>query len=180
MKLSDEDKREIIRLNKEKGVSQTRLAEAFGVGVRHIADLIARYNLHGEEVLIKKDNRKYSPQFKMEVINRYLNGEAKNALAVKYNIKGTMIDSWLKRYEKDGYNGLIDRKRGRPPKMKKEDDIINETVNKDNEDVKADSADKAKIKLLEKKNKELEAEVSYLKKLKALVQERKKRESRKK
>ena len=123
MKLSDEDKREIIRLNKEEGVSQTHLAEAFGVGVRHIADLIARYNLHGEEVLIKKSYRKYSPEFKMEVIHRYLGGEAKNALAVEYVIKRSMIDSWLRRYEKGGYNGLIDKKKGRPPKMKKDKEL---------------------------------------------------------
>ena len=179
MKLSDEDKREIIRLYKEEGVSQTHLAEAFGVGVRYIAELIARYNLHGEEVLIKGPNRKYSPEFKMEVIHRYLGGEAKNALAVEYGIKRSMIDSWLRRYEKDGYNGLIDKKRGRPPKMKKEE-ALNEMVSEDNDEVKSESADKAKIKLLEKKNKELEAEVAYLKKLNALVRERKKRESKKK
>jgi transposase len=179
MKLSDEDKREIIRLNKEEGVSQTHLAEAFGVGVGHIADLIARYNLHGEAALIKGPNRKYSPKFKMEVINRYQNGEAKNTLAVEYDIKRSMIDSWLKRYEKDGYNGLIDKKRGRTPKMKKEE-ALNETVSEDNGEVKSESADKTRIKLLEKKNKELEAEVAYLKKLNALVRERKKRESKKK
>ena len=176
MKLSNEDKREIIRLNKEEGVSQTHLAEAFGVGVRYIAELIARYNLHGEEVLIKGPNRKYSPEFKMEVINRYQNGEAKNALAVEYGIKRSMIDSWLRRYEKDGYNGLIDKKKGQPPKMKKDNNTADQAVSEE----KTQSADKAGIRLLEKKNKELEAEVAYLKKLNALVRERKKRESKKK
>ena len=176
MKLSNEDKREIIRLNKEEGVSQTHLAEAFGVGVRYIAELIARYNLHGEEVLIKGPNRKYSPEFKMEVINRYQNGEAKNALAVEYGIKRSMIDSWLRRYEKDGYNGLIDKKKGQPPKMKKDNNTADQAVSEE----KTQSADKARIRLLEKKNKELEAEVAYLKKLNALVRERKKRESKKK
>jgi transposase len=179
MKLSDEDKREIIRLYKEEGVSQTHLAEAFGVGVRYIAELIARYNLHGEEVLIKGPNRKYSAEFKMEVINQYLNGESLTSLCVTHNIRFSMLDSWLKRYEKDGYNGLIDKKRGRPPKMKKEE-ALNEMVSEDNDEVKSESADKARIKLLEKKNKELEAEVAYLKKLNALVRERKKRESKKK
>ena len=176
MKLSDEDKREIIRLNKEEGVSKTHLAEAFGVGVRHIADLIARYNLHGEEVLIKKSYRKYSPEFKMEVVHRYLGGEAKNALAVEYGIKRSMIDSWLRRYEKGGYNGLIDKKKGQPPKMKKDNNTADQAVSEE----KTQSADKARIKLLEKKNKELEAEVAYLKKLNALVRERKKHESKKK
>ena len=180
MKLSDEDKREIIRLNKEEGVSQKRLSEMFGIGIRHIKDLINKFNLHGEEVLIKKSNRKYSPEFKLEIIDQYLKGESKTSLSITHNIRTSVIDSWLKRYEKDGYNGLIDKKKGRPPKMKKEDESVNETVSEDNGEVKSESADKARIKLLEKKNKELEAEVAYLKKLNALVQERKKRESRKK
>ena len=179
MKLSDEDKREIIRLDKEEGIPQKRLAETFGVNISVIKDLICRYRLHGEETLIRKPNRKFSPELKMEVIHRYLGGEAKNALAVEYGIKRSMIDSWLRRYEKGGYNGLIDKKRGRPPKMKKEE-ALNEMVSEDNDEVKSESADKARIKLLEKKNKELEAEVAYLKKLNALVQERKKRESKKK
>ena len=179
MKLSDENKREIIRLNKEEGISTKHLAVMFNVRRCIISDLLSRYRLHGEEVLIKQSNRKYSPEFKLKVLNQYLNGEAKNALAVEYDIERSMIDSWLKRYEKDGYNGLIDKKKGRPPKMKKEE-ALNEMVSEDNDEVKSESADKARIKLLEKKNKELEAEVAYLKKLNALVQERKKRESKKK
>jgi transposase len=116
----------------------------------------------------------------MEIINRCRNGESKGSLAIANNIHPSMIRSWLKRYEKDGYNGLIDKKKGRPPKMKKDKDKITEPVIEDNTESKGDSADKARIKLLEKKNRELEAEVAYLKKLNALVQERKKRESKKK
>ena len=180
MKLSECDKREIIRLNREEGISQKRLAEMFGVGIRSIEDLICRYRLHGEKALIKKPNRKYSPELKMEIINRYFNGEAKNALAAEYDIERSMITSWLKRYEKDGYNGLVDRKKGRPPKMKKDEETANETVSADDRETRAGSADKARIKLLERKNRELEAEVAYLKKLNALVQERKKLQTMKK
>ena len=176
MKLSDENKREIIRLNKEEGISTKHLAVMFNVRRCIISDLLSRYRLHGEEVLIKQSNRKYSPEFKLKVLNRYLNGEAKNALAVEYDIERSMIDSWLKRYEKDGYNGLIDKKKGRPPKMKIENDDTAQSF----DEIKDDGTDKARIKLLEKKNRELEAEVAYLKKLNALVQERKKRESKKK
>ena len=71
---------------------------------------------------------------------------------------------------------LINKKKGRPPRMKKENDNTARSA----DEVNGESADKARIKLLEKKNKELEAEVAYLKKLNALVQERKKRESKKK
>lgn len=179
MKLSDDDKREIIRLNKEVGVSQAKLARMYNVDVSIIERLIRKYGVYGEAALIRKPYRKYSQEFKMEIINRCRNGESKGSLAIANNIHPSMIRSWLKRYEKDGYNGLIDKKRGRPPKMKKEE-ALNETVSEDNDEVKSESADKARIKLLEKKNKELEAEVAYLKKLNALVRERKKRESKKK
>ncbi len=54
----------------------------------------------------------------------------------------------------------------------------NEREKKKTEEEK--TAEKAKIKMLERRNKELEAEVAYLKKLDALIQEREKRESPKK
>jgi len=180
MKLTDEDKKEIIRLNREEGIPKSELARIYNVGIEHIKELFRRYDLHGEESLVKGPNRKYSPEFKMEVIKQYMEGEPINSLAIANNIRWTMIDSWIKRYEKDGYNGLVDKKRGRPPKMKKDRDKIDQTVTKTAEEAKGDGADKARIKLLEKKNRELEAEVAYLKKLNALVQERKKRESKKK
>ena len=176
MKLSEEDKREIIRLNREEGVSQMSLTKMYNVNLRRITDLLARYDLHGEEALIKGPYRTFPPEFKLEIVKQYLEGESVNSLAITNNIQRSMVDSWVRRYEKDGYNGLIDKKKGRPPKMKKDKDKINEET----DEGKGDSADKAKIKLLENRNRELEAEVAYLKKLKALVQERKKREAKKK
>lgn len=181
MKLSDEDKLEIIRLNKEEGIPKKRLAEMYGIGLAPMKELFARYNLHGVEALIKKPYRTFSPEFKLEVIDRHREGESINSLAVINDIHRAMIYSWIRRYEKDGYNGLADKKKGRPPKMKKNDDATSKMISEAADDeVKADSADMARIKLLEKRNRELEAEIAYLKKLNALVQERKKRESKKK
>ena len=179
MKLSEEDKREIIRL-KESGVSNGSLAVKYGVNIDIVKRLIRSYRIHGEKALTKTSKRKFSADFKLEVVQRYLNGESLNSLAAEYDIVNAQILSWIKRYEKDGYNGLIDKKKGRQPKMKEDKDKISKTVNQAADEGKGDSADKAKIKLLEKKNRELEAEVAYLKKLNALVQERKKRESKKK
>lgn len=181
MKLSDDDKREIIRLNKEVGVSQAKLARMYNVDVSIIERLIRKYGVYGEAALIRKPYRKYSPEFKMEIINRCRNGESKGSLAIANNIRPSMIRSWLKRYEKDGYNGLIDKKKGRSPKMKKEEDKDIDNADFCFDDTSAGNCDdKTRIKVLEKKNRELEAEVAYLKKLNALVQERKKHESKKK
>ena len=134
MKLSDDDKREIIRLNKEVGVSQAKLARMYNVDVSIIERLIRKYGVYGEAALIRKPYRKYSPEFKMEIINRCRNGESKGSLAIANNIHPSMIRSWLKRYEKDGYNGLIDKKKGRPPKMKIENDHTAQSFDEINDD----------------------------------------------
>ena len=147
MKLSDEDKREIIRL-KEEGKSAKSIAILYGLNIDTVKRMIRSYRIHGEEALTKTSKRKFSTDLKYEVITRNL----------------------------DGYNGLIDKKKGRPPKMKIENDDTAQSF----DEIKDDGTDKARIKLLEKKNRELETEVAYLKKLNALVQERKKRESKKK
>lgn len=173
MKLSIEDKREIIRLNEE-GVSNRSLSVRYGVNIDTVKRLIRSYRIHDEKTLLKTSKRKFSPDFKMKVISRKMNGESINSLAAEYDIENNQILFWIRRYEKDGYNGLVDRKKGRPPKMKKDDDTIRDTVSE------ADDEARARIRLLEKRNRELEAEVAYLKKLNALVQERKKRESKKK
>lgn len=176
MKLSDEDKREIIR-KRDEGISVKQLSIEYEVNIDTIKRMIRKYRVHGPDSLIKTSKRVFPPERKYEVLCRYQKGESLNSLSIEYDIENVTILSWINRYEKDGYNGLIDKKKGRPPKMKKDDNVIK---SEDSDKTKTESTDKAKIKLLEKKNKELEAEVAYLKKLNALVQERKKRQSRKK
>ena len=78
------------------------------------------------------------------------------------------IISWLNKYEKFGYNGLIDKPKGRPPTMKKENKVINPN-DKD-----------AIIKEKDQRILELEAEVEALKKLRASVLQRNKQQTKKK
>ena len=76
------------------------------------------------------------------------------------------VASWAKHYEEDGYNGLIDKKKGRPSMRKKKS-------------IKKDDSEKSREELLEELE-YLRAENEYLKKLDALVQERKAQERKKK
>ena len=91
MKLKVEAKREIIRLNREEGIPKSKLARMYNVGISRIKDVFMRYDLHGEESQVKGPKRKYSPEFKMEIINQYMNGESVNLLAVANNIQWTML-----------------------------------------------------------------------------------------
>ena len=78
-----------------------------------------------------------------------------------------ILDNWLSKFKKNGYN-IVEKKKGRKPKSmtkpKKNDKVLSE---------------KEKIKLLEDEIIYLKAENEYLKKLRALVQERELKEKKK-
>ena len=97
-----------------------------------------------------------------------MEGESKWGLGVEYQVTEAQIISWLNKFEKFGYNGLIDKPKGRPPTMKKENKVINPN-DKD-----------AIIKEKDQRILELEAEVEALKKLRALVLQRNKQQTKKK
>ena len=124
--------------------------------------------MHGEEVLKKKVKRKFSADFKLEVIKRVLSGEAKSSVSIKYNIEPSQIRLWIKNYEEKGYNGLNNKPKGSPSIMKKEKKRIDPN-NKD-----------AIIKQKDERILELEAEVEALKKLRALVLQRNEQQTKKK
>lgn len=167
-KLSIEDKKEIVKLRLEQGISTEALAIRYGINGSTVAELICKYKMHGDKIFIKQ-YRSFTPEIKLEVINRHLSGESKKSLAVEYNIKRAMIDQWLKRYEENGYNGLKDKPKGRPTAVKKkkiEDESLTET--------------ERLIKQKDERILELEAEVEALKKLRALVLQRSAQQLKKK
>ena len=167
-KLSYEDKKEIIRLYNEEHYGYRKIAKKYNVHKTIIERIIRKHHLHGESSLIKQKNRKFTADLKLEIITRSLNGESKTNLAIEYMIEKSCIQSWLKKYEEFGYNGLIDKPKGRPPNMKKEKKVI-------------DPNDKdAIIKEKDQRILELEAEVEALKKLRALVLQRNEQQTKKK
>lgn len=56
---------------------------------------------------------------KMIMIERVLDGESFNELALSNGIRVTLLSNWYKVYQRSGVDGLKLDKRGRPPKMKK-------------------------------------------------------------
>ena len=167
-KLSYEDKKEIVRLYNDEHYGYLAIANIFNVKHITIVKIVRKYNMHGEESLIKHKNRVFSPDLKLEIITRAMNGESKKSLCVEYLIQESNIISWLKKYEENGYNGLIDKPKGRPPAMKKEKKPI-------------DPNDKdALLKQKDQEILELKAEVEALKKLRALVLQRNKQQTERK
>ena len=167
-KFTYEDKKEIIRLYDEEHYGYTTIAKKYNVKETTILRIVRRYKLHGESSLIKQKNRNFPVDLKFEIISRAMNGESKTSLGIQYMIQEAQIILWLKKYEEFGYNGLIDKPKGRPPDMKKEKKAI-------------DPNDKdAIIKEKDQRILELEAEVEALKKLRALVLQRNEQQTKKK
>lgn len=166
-KLTLEDKKEIIRLRNEEGYGTTQLSKIFKIGRSKITLLIRRYDFHGEKIFDKTYNV-ISSETKLEIIQKFNDGCSITKLMIEYLVSNVQIHKWVSQYEKLGYDGLENKKKGRPPSMKKEVKPI-------------DPNDKdALIKQLEERNKELECEVEALKKLRALVQQRSKQQTKKK
>ena len=174
MKLTLEDKIKIIELRKQ-GIGYGIIAKRFKVAYKLIQTIWYAYELHGiEGIKHPPKNKKYSAEFKLEIINRVLQGETKTRLAAEYNLPGSgTIVSWMKKYEELGYNGL-EGKQGRPrgrPKIMTKEEKKNTPLTKNERD---------EFNELKKKLEYLEMENEVLKKLDALVKERLKQQKRKK
>lgn len=167
-KLTYMNKKEIIRLYDEERYGYSRIASLFHVSPSLIERIVRKYHLHGESVLKKQKNKIFSPSLKFEIISRAMNGESKTALAIEYKTQDSQIYIWLKKYKKFGYNGLINKPKGRPPIMKKD----KKTIDPNDKD--------AVIKQKDEEILELKAEVEALKKLRALVLQRNKQQIKKK
>ena len=167
-KLSYEDKKEIIRLYDEDHLGYIAISKKMNLGKSTVMRIIRKFHLHGEDSLTKKKNRVFPPDLKLHIIQRVLNGESQLSVSIEYQIQEIMIINWLQKYQELGYDGLIDKPKGRPPSMKKD----KKTIDPDDKD--------AIIKQKDQRILELEAEVEVLKKLNALVHERNKRQTRKK
>lgn len=102
MKLSYEDKKEIVRL--------------FKVQISTIQNIINRFEKQGLDSLMHPPRRKeYSAEFKSKIIKLVYEGYTKSSLAAEYNLPGPgTIVAWMKKYDEFGYNGLVTKKRGRP------------------------------------------------------------------
>ena len=169
-KLTTEGKRKIIEFYKE-GFGYRIIARKIGVNRARVQEIIRQYELFGDISLkVSHTNKKHTPIFKVELVQRVLNGESIWQVATENMISRGQLCNWIKKYKELGYNGLSKTK-GRPKIMKQEPNkqkLIHE-----------DEKDK-KIRELEERNAQLEMEVDLLKKLRALVQQRTQQQNKKK
>ena len=178
MRLKDEDLIEIARLVDE-GYGYWTIAGMFNYSKGTMQALVARYKKHGLKGILHSKSKSFTIEEKFAIINRYYAGESKTSLAIEINVNHSVVQQWISKYERLGYNGLIDN-RGKPgvskmgrPKKNQTKDIAssNEAM------APITDAEREELNRLRKENYQLQMENQCLKKLQALVQ---KRQTRKK
>ena len=78
---------------------------------------------NGPEVLKhKSSNKVWKPEERLELVSKVIAGKSITSVAIENGIQDGMLYQWVCKYKIWGYNGLVERKKGRPakePKMKK-------------------------------------------------------------
>ena len=71
----------------------------------------------GPEVLKhKSQNKNWTPQERYELVAKVIAGQSIKETAFRAGINQGMLYQWVQKYKTKGYNGLVDVKKGRPPK----------------------------------------------------------------
>lgn len=80
--------------------SSAEICNCLHISTRTIQDWAAIYKKHGILGLTKKTkNRTYSKEFKMELVKKYISGEASSVdLAHQYDISSGLLRNWIRMY----------------------------------------------------------------------------------
>ena len=167
-KYSNEFKLEVVKYYLEGHHSRAGTARKFGMpSSAPLKEWIKKYQEHGPEGLIKQQKSSYSGEFKQNVVE-YMHDNHLSATqtAIHFRLQTPIVLKWERIYYEEGPQGLYKERRGRSrnmeskPKKKKLDKQVEEDLIAENQHLKMEN--------------------EYLKKLNALVQERIKRENKKK
>jgi transposase-like protein len=101
--------------------------------------------------MMKPGRRSFTFEFKLEVVRRFVNGEATAIeLAREHDLSSPrLVETWARAYRRDGEQALRPKPKGRPAAA-------------------VDPSGLSELQRLQRENLRLAAEVAYLKKLRAL------------
>jgi len=135
------------------GHGRGAVATRLGVSRHAVRDLQQRWRIWGDRALEPKPTkRSFSFELKREIVQRFLAGESKLALAEEYALSSPkLIARWAQAYRTDGEDGLRPQPKGRPKR-----------------DPAAPVRQESELERLRRENERLRAEVAYLGKLRAL------------
>jgi transposase len=120
--------------------------------VRRLYD---RWRVRGSGALVTKPTKRvFSFEVKLEIVQRFLAGEAKSDLAREFDLSSPkLIETWARKYRNEGEDALRPKTPGRP-----------------RQDA-AEPSEASELARLRRENARLQAEVAYLGKLRALMEQ---------
>ncbi|OOG18130.1 transposase [Sphingobacterium sp. CZ-UAM] len=157
-----EEKLDIVSQVKN-GKPILRISRERHIGERMILDWVRKYNLYGENGLLKRPNTRTTTDFREEMVRTVIEKKVSlGQVVLQYGVSRTALERWVKSVRIEGYGALHQqKKRGRPPKdMSRSKKHEPET----------------ELEKLQAENARLRAENALLKKVTALVKEREARE----
>ena len=123
MRYSYEYKRKCVELYREGKWAET----PEGIKEHNFRIMVARWsrveNEQNPEMLKHKNfNKRWTVEEKLELVSQVMAGKSNQSVAISAGINSGMLYRWVQKYKTLGYNGLIEKKKGRPskePDMKK-------------------------------------------------------------
>ena len=117
MRYSYEFKRKCVDLYHEGKYPETPK----GVSTTHFHDKIREWvlleDLNGPEVLRHTGTLKsWTAESRYELVAKVMTGASMRRVAREAGINSGLLCQWVRKYKAMGYNGLIDKKKGRKPK----------------------------------------------------------------
>ena len=162
-KYNVEFKLKVVKEYLEGNIGYLSLAKKYNISNKSIIQRwVEAFKNQGYEGLeVKRKNKKYTLEFKLNTVNLYLTGEMSyQNLANELKINNpSIIAIWVKEFREEGIEGLKAKKRGRPSNMPSTDENKNLKTksNKTKEEL-------SEVEKLREENYWLQMEVDILKK----------------
>jgi transposase-like protein len=151
--LSEQQRIAVLALFEE-GRGSKAVASYLRVSRRAVEHLHGLWQVRGGDALVARSTKQtFTFETKYEVVQRFLGGETRIALAQEFGIASPKtVQVWARIYAREGEDGLRPKPKGRPHK-----------------DPDAPPREETELERLQRENEYLRTEVAYLKKLKALI-----------
>lgn len=151
--LAEEQRLAAVRLFAA-GYGRDAVATRLEVSRNAVRTLYDRWHIRGDGALEPKPpSRAIAFELKREIVERFLAGETKLALAREYELSSPqLVATWVRRYRAEGEEGLRPKPMGRPSR-----------------DAETPIPEESELERLRRENERLRAEVAYLGKLRALI-----------
>ena len=118
-----------------------------------------------ESVEHKGQNQKWTPEEKLELVEKVLAGRGLRLVADEVGVNSGQLYNWVQKYRMEGYQGLINKPKGRVPKEPK-------PMTKKEAPRELTVSEREELIRLRAENEYLRAETAAIKKLMALRREK--------